>query len=99
MTMHANNGRFDAAKRKARELLRTETDRERQDDLKGIIDDINAGVWISDQRMRDMEMWSIRNPGFPGDMVGRPDDDFDDDDDDDDDDEDTRDQSKTRPPV
>src|SRR5262245_55705545 len=29
-----------------------------------------------DEIIRDMESWAIRNPAIPGDMMGRPDDDF-----------------------
>lgn len=83
----ASNGRLESAKRKARMLLREERDKRKRDMLNDLIDDINAGIWINEQRLTDMEMWSIRNPGFPGDMIGRPDDDFFDDEDDDDEEE------------
>lgn len=84
-----SNHRLESAKSTAYELKRHEKDKAKRAKLQDLIDDINAGIYIHESRLEDMEMWAIRNPGFPGDMVGRPDDDFFDDDDDDEDEDDT----------
>lgn len=83
-----SNRRLENALSKAQWLLLEVTDPDHRQMLTDLIADIEAGIEIQEQRIDDMRLWSIRNPGFDGDMVGRPDDDFFDDDDDDDDDTD-----------
>jgi hypothetical protein len=80
-----NNWRLQSAKSIARGLLRREVDPKKRDELRELIDDIDAGAYIYEKRLDDMEMWALRNPAFPGDMVGWLDDDLDDEDDDKDD--------------
>lgn len=48
-----------------------------------IIEDQQLGLERFNDELREAQMTGIRNPEFPGDMVGRPNDDFDDDDDED----------------
>jgi hypothetical protein len=78
-----SNRWFDSAKSRARWLK----DKEQRLELDDLIDDIDKGIFVNDRRFSEQEMWAIRNPGFPGDMIGRPDDDFPDDDEDDDEEE------------
>jgi hypothetical protein len=78
-----SNWRFESAKSTAYRLKGLIKDKEHKQRLQDIIDDINAGIYINDKRFSEQEMWAICNPGFPGDMIGRPDDDFPDDDEDD----------------
>lgn len=73
-----SNWRFEAAKSQANTLLRYTKDDFIRKLARGIIEDINAGIFIDEKRMEDLRQWSIRNPGFDGDEIGRPDDDFDD---------------------
>jgi hypothetical protein len=53
-----------------------EKDKERKDDYRLMHDIAEDAVDEYDKMLWNMEMQAIRNPGFPGDMVGRPDDDF-----------------------
>jgi hypothetical protein len=53
-----------------------EQDKERKDDYRLMHDIAQDAEEEYNRMLRDMEMQAIRNPGFPGDMVGRPDDDF-----------------------
>lgn len=72
------NWRYESAKSQAYDILSYTKDKHLQKLARGIIDDINAGQYIDERRINDLKMWALRNPGFDGDEVGRPDDDFDD---------------------
>lgn len=85
------NWRLESALRLARKLRKEIKDPKLRDWIDELIDDIQAGIYIHEKRLEDLEMWSIRNPAFPGDMMGRPDDDFFDDDDEDEEDKDQKD--------
>jgi hypothetical protein len=86
MTMKMNNRYFDSAKSRARWVKSRLKDKDQRKELEELIDDIDKGIFVGQKRFDEQEMWAIRNPGFPGDEMGRPDDDFFDDEEEDEDD-------------
>jgi len=53
-----------------------EKDKERKEDYRLMHEIAQDTEDEYDKVLRDMEMLAIRNPSFAGDMMGRPDDDF-----------------------
>lgn len=52
--------------------------------LEKVLKDLNRGIYLTEEDIRNIAgEFGIRNPSFPGDMVGWLDDDFDPDDEDD----------------
>lgn len=77
---------FKLVLRNLRNLRLIERDRAKRAFIDVMIEDQQLGLGRLEDELREAQMTGARNPEFPGDMVGRPNDDFDNDDDTDQDD-------------
>lgn len=78
------NRYLESAKTTARKIRRSLVNKEDKRLIDDLIDDIDKGIFIDEQRIQEAKMIGLRNPSFDGDMIGWLDDDFDDDDPDED---------------
>jgi hypothetical protein len=76
MTMKRTSRSLYILKSRLWHRYQKEKDKERKDDYRLMHDIAEDAIDEYDKMLWNIEMQAIRNPGFPGDMVGRPDDDF-----------------------
>jgi hypothetical protein len=62
---------------KLRRLIREVKDKKLKEDLQDISDDLESHLFFTEKQLNEVWANIVRNPSFPGDMIGWLDDDFD----------------------